>query len=82
MISIGYQSFYGSSALEIVLIKECVTQIYSNAFQLCSSMRNITIPKSITYITSNAFYGCTSLQFIEGNQVYSNYENDDILYNI
>ena len=83
--SIVSNPFCLCSALETVSIGEGLLQIHTLAFHSCSSLRNITIPKSVTYIASDAFQTCTSLQFIEvsdGNQAYSNYGNDGILYNI
>ena len=59
--SIGYEAFYGCSALTSITIPNSVTSIGSDAFYECSSLASVTIPNSVTSIGDRAFYGCSSL---------------------
>lgn len=47
-----------------VVIPNCVTEIYSDAFKDCLNLESITIPNSVTTIGSSAFSGCISLESI------------------
>ena len=47
-----------------VTLPSSITQIYSNMFANCTSLKKITIPSSVTEIEYGAFSGCTSLKKI------------------
>lgn len=47
-----------------VVIPNSVTEIGSDAFRGCSSLRSITIPNSVTSMGNNAFDGCSNLTSI------------------
>ena len=59
--SIGYEAFYGCSALTSITIPNSVTSIGNNAFFECSALTSVTIPNSVTSIGDRTFYGCSSL---------------------
>ncbi len=72
---IGYDAFYGCSALTSVILPNTLTLIDDYAFGRCSSLTSITIPRDFTTIDgSNVFYGCSSLTSIVWNA--KNYTGD------
>ena len=73
--NIGYDAFWGLSALESVSLPGSVMRIKSNAFYNCSSLKNISLPDSIISIEGDAFYGCTALESIEIPEKIRSIEN-------
>ena len=60
--SIGYQAFYGHSAITNITIPNSVTSIGESAFYNCKGLKSINIPSNLTNIGENAFYNCKSLE--------------------
>ncbi len=56
--------WYGNKDITRVIIKDGVTRICDNAFQLCYNIESISIPDSVTSIGNNAFEGCAKLKSI------------------
>lgn len=50
-----------SSKIKIVVIKEGITGIGNDVFNMCSNLTSVIIPNTVTYISSRAFGGCSSL---------------------
>lgn len=53
--------WYRSSELETVVLPSSITEIGSNAFSGCSSLKQINIPQGVQSILDYAFTDCTSL---------------------
>ena len=62
--SIGYEAFYGCSALTSVVIGNNISYIPYNSFRDCSSLESITIPSSVSSIGFRAFYNCSGLSSV------------------
>ena len=60
VISIGLQSFYFSSIVNVRLSNN-ITSL-GNAFSDCASLQNISMPDNLTNTQLNAFFNCTSLR--------------------
>lgn len=56
-------AFRGSGLIEVT-IPNSVTQIYSQAFQACTSLKRATLPEGLTNISAGLFYQCSSLESI------------------
>ena len=52
---------YDFSAMTNVVIGDCVTSVFSDAFRDCKSLTSVTIPDSVTSIEAYAFMDCQSL---------------------
>jgi hypothetical protein len=60
VISIGLQSFYFSSIVNVRLSNNITS--FGNAFSDCASLQNISMPDNLTNTQLNAFFNCTSLR--------------------
>ena len=59
-----------------VTLPSSITQIYSNMFANCTSLKKITIPSLVTEIEYGAFSGCTSLTEITIPSSVTNIESE------
>ena len=57
-------SGFKSYAIKEVVIEEGITEIGSDAFQVCTQIQKITLPESLTAIGERAFQGCSGLKEI------------------
>ena len=64
--AIGYNSFYGFSAISEVKLPKTLTVIGEAAFYQ-SSVTSINFPDSLLYIEPNAFFRCTNLTRLDFN---------------
>ena len=55
------QSFYGCSALKMVVFDNEITRIGSLAFAGCTALTQLELPDTVTEIADNAFAGCDDL---------------------
>lgn len=60
--SIGYQAFYGHSAITKITIPNSVTSVGESAFYDCKGLKSINIPSGVTNIGKYAFYNCKNLE--------------------
>lgn len=58
---LGPEAFARCTALQNVVLSECLTNIPSRCFQRCKSLKRIYIPEGVTIISSEAFDSCSSL---------------------
>lgn len=57
-------SGFKSYTIKEVVIEEGITEIGSNAFQVCTQIQKITLPETLTAIGERAFQGCSGLKEI------------------
>ena len=71
--------FSGSSIMlgcKNTIIPSTITEIYYNAFYLCTGLTSIVIPSNVKYVDNGAFMysGLRSVSFMENNYTYSSNE--------
>ena len=59
--TIRKSAFFGRDHLTSVIIPDCVTNVYKQAFDYCSNLKSITIPYTIKSISYGVFQNCTNL---------------------
>lgn len=65
VVTIGYDAFYGCTALNgSLVIPNTVTQIGDQAFLSCSGLTSIKLSENLTYIGYNAFRNCSGVSTI------------------
>lgn len=64
VVTIGYQSFKGSTGLRSVSIPNTVIYFSNEAFNGCTGLTSIVVPSSVSVIYNNVFVGCTCLTSI------------------
>ena len=62
---IGNKAFYNNDNLQMVVIPDTVTAIYSYAFSNCDNLVTVSLPEELEAISSYTFYGCTKLESIK-----------------
>ena len=66
LIKIGFQAFYGCTALnKAVVIHDRVEELGACAFELCSEVRSVTIGKGIKHIGIMTFLDCHALREVK-----------------
>ncbi len=70
--SINAFSFFDSSQIETIVLREGTERIEDGAFNACTSLYEISLPKSMKYIGENAFSDAGALEIV----YYSGTEND------
>ncbi len=62
--SINAFSFFDSSQIETIVLREGTERIEDGAFSACTALREITIPKSMKYIGASAFSDISALEIL------------------
>ena len=63
--NLGCTPWYASKEnIQIVVIKEGVTEIGPGAFLACSNLQSVTIPDNVESIGAGTFWGCSNLQSV------------------
>lgn len=63
VVKIGFEAFFGCSALSCVNLSDGLEWIDDSAFYDCTELTDISIPETVTYIGSKAFEGCENLKY-------------------
>ena len=62
LVSLGFRTFAGCTALESIRFSQALQTINENAFEECTALASIVIPDSVQVVETDAFADCTALK--------------------